>query len=111
MARRLELACEFDELSENSVLNQILKTTLMVLLQHAVSVAGLLFYSRTEAAVQPAVTYQMSGNQIGACTLDLNQEFSGNCEATRPDSSSPFFRHLGQIHLSNNVCLNLRNSR
>lgn len=34
LARRRELTCEYDELSENNLLNQILKTTVMVLLRH-----------------------------------------------------------------------------
>ena len=35
VARRQVLACEYDELSENNRLNQILKTTVMILLRHA----------------------------------------------------------------------------
>ena len=34
MARKQILACEFDELSENNLLNQVLKTTVMLLLRH-----------------------------------------------------------------------------
>ena len=34
MSRRQLLACEFDELSENNLLNQILKTTVRLLLRH-----------------------------------------------------------------------------
>lgn len=34
MARKQILTCEFDELSENNLLNQILKTTVMLLLRH-----------------------------------------------------------------------------
>lgn len=33
--RKRLLSCEFDELSENNLLNQILKTTVMILLKHA----------------------------------------------------------------------------
>ena len=35
IARKRTLTCEFDELSDNNLLNQILKTTMMVLLRHA----------------------------------------------------------------------------
>ncbi len=34
-ARKCMLTCEYDELSENNFLNQILKTTVMILLRHA----------------------------------------------------------------------------
>ena len=34
MSRRQLLACEFDELSENNLLNQILKSTVLLLLKH-----------------------------------------------------------------------------
>ncbi len=35
LARKRVLTCEYDELSENNLLNQILKTTIMLLLRHA----------------------------------------------------------------------------
>ena len=35
LARKRVLTCEYDELSENNLLNQILKTTVIILLQHA----------------------------------------------------------------------------
>lgn len=35
LARKRVLTCEYDELSENNLLNQILKTTVMLLLHHA----------------------------------------------------------------------------
>ena len=35
LARKRMLTCEFDEFSENNLLNQILKTTVMLLLRHA----------------------------------------------------------------------------
>ena len=35
LIRKQLLTCEFDELSENNLLNQILKTTIMILLRHA----------------------------------------------------------------------------
>ncbi len=38
-------------------------------------VSGLLLYARTDEAIQPNNSYQMSGNKIGVQTLDLNQEF------------------------------------
>ena len=34
LARKQVLTCEYDELSENNLLNQILKTTVMLLLRH-----------------------------------------------------------------------------
>ena len=39
-------------------------------------VSGMLLYARTEEAVQPNNSYQMSGNRISVRTLDLNCEFS-----------------------------------
>lgn len=33
-------------------------------------------YARTDEAVQPDNTYQMSGNRVSVSTLDLNCEFS-----------------------------------
>lgn len=39
------------------------------------SVSGMLLYARTDDAIQPACTYQMSGNQISARTLNLNVDF------------------------------------
>lgn len=38
-------------------------------------VSGMLLYAATDEAIQPDNTYQMSGNQIGVKTLDLNREF------------------------------------
>jgi len=35
LARKRMLTCEYDELSENNLMNQILKTTVMILLRHA----------------------------------------------------------------------------
>ena len=40
------------------------------------SVSGMLLYARTDEAIQPDNTYQMSGNQISVSTLDLNCEFT-----------------------------------
>ena len=42
----------------------------------APKVAGMLLYARTDEAIQPDHTYQMSGNPITVRTLDLNREFS-----------------------------------
>lgn len=39
-------------------------------------VSGLLLYAKTDEEVTPNQSYQMSGNQIGVQTLDLNAEFS-----------------------------------
>ena len=38
-------------------------------------VSGMLLYAKTDEEVQPDYTYQMSGNQIGVHTLDLNRKF------------------------------------
>lgn len=40
-------------------------------------VSGMLLFARTDEAVQPNGTYQMSGNQISVETLDLGQPFEG----------------------------------
>ena len=39
-------------------------------------VSGMLLYARTDAELQPDVTYRMSGNKISVKTLDLNKNFS-----------------------------------
>lgn len=39
------------------------------------SVSGMLLYAKTDENLQPDNSYQMSGNKISVCTLDLNQEF------------------------------------
>ena len=39
-------------------------------------ISGMLLYARTDEAVQPDNSYQMSGNKISVRTLDLNREFS-----------------------------------
>ncbi len=39
-------------------------------------VAGMLLYAETEKGIQPDYVYQMSGNQISVCTLNLNTDFS-----------------------------------
>ena len=39
-------------------------------------VSGMLLYARTDAEIQPAQEYHMSGNRISVSTLDLNCEFS-----------------------------------
>ena len=40
------------------------------------TVSGMLLYAATDEAIQPAQSYQMSGNKISVRTLDLNQDFS-----------------------------------
>ena len=40
------------------------------------NVAGLLLYAKTDEEITPDCTFNIAGNQIGAKTLDLNQEFS-----------------------------------
>ena len=39
-------------------------------------VSGMLLYAATDEAIQPACSYQMSGNQISVRTLDLNCSFA-----------------------------------
>ena len=39
-------------------------------------VSGMLLYAKTEEAIQPDSSYQMSGNKISVKTLDLNTEFA-----------------------------------
>lgn len=40
------------------------------------TVSGMLLYAKTDEAVQPDNSYQMSGNKISVGTLDLNNDFS-----------------------------------
>lgn len=40
------------------------------------TVSGMLLYAKTDEAVQPDSSYQMSGNKISVGTLDLNKDFS-----------------------------------
>ena len=40
------------------------------------TVSGMLLYARTDEAIQPDNSYQMSGNKISVRTLDLNQDFA-----------------------------------
>ena len=40
------------------------------------TVSGMLLYAATDEAVQPEISYQMSGNKISVRTLDLNRDFS-----------------------------------
>ena len=41
----------------------------------SVEVSGMLLYAATDEDIQPDVTYRMSGNRIGATTLDLDRPF------------------------------------
>lgn len=38
-------------------------------------VSGMLLYAATDEVIQPDNVYQMSGNKISVCTLDLNNPF------------------------------------
>lgn len=88
LSRKRALTCEFDELSENNLLNQILKTTVMTLLQHAnVDIEyktdlkkEMLFFSNVDtvdpAFVRwPAIRFQRNNNTyrmlISLCQLIL----------------------------------------
>lgn len=42
-------------------------------------ISGLLLYAKTSAKIQPYARYSISGNPIGADTLDLNCDFSEIC--------------------------------
>ena len=39
-------------------------------------VSGMLLYAATDGTIQPNHSYQMGGNRISVCTLDLNREFT-----------------------------------
>ena len=85
-ARRQALTCEYDILSENNLLNQILKTTVMLLLRHARVDGGykdelkreMLFFSEVDV-IEPtsvrwtAIRFQRSNQSyrtlIGICQL------------------------------------------
>ena len=88
LARKRVLTCEYDELSENNLLNQILKTTVMLLLRHARVNENyktdlkkeMLFFSHVDtvdpAAVRwNAIRFQRNNNNyrmlIGLCQLVL----------------------------------------
>lgn len=43
--------------------------------QHSGKVSGMLVYAKTQEAITPDCIFNLGGNQIGACTLDLNQNF------------------------------------
>lgn len=43
--------------------------------QHSGKVSGMLVYAKTQEAITPDCMFNLGGNQIGACTLDLNQNF------------------------------------
>ena len=86
-ARKRVLTCEYDDLSENNLLNQILKTTVMLLLRHAQVdpkykndlKKDMLFFSNVDT-INPstirwsAIRFQRNGNYrmlIGLCQLIL----------------------------------------
>ena len=91
LARRQVLTCEYDELSENNLLNQILKTTVMLLLRHVrVDQAyksdlkkEMLFFSNIDT-IDPgtihwsAIRFQRNNNTyrmlISLCQLILDKE-------------------------------------
>lgn len=88
LARQRVLTCEYDELSENNLLNQILKTTVMILLRHSGVSARyktelkkeMLLFSNVDA-IDPAairwnsIRFQRGNNTyrmlIGLCQLVL----------------------------------------
>jgi 5-methylcytosine-specific restriction enzyme subunit McrC len=89
LARKQVLTCEYDELSENNLLNQILKTTVMLLLRYAQVDAEykdalkkeMLFFSNVDIVEQPstikwpAIRFQRNNNTyrmlISLCQLIL----------------------------------------
>ena len=42
---------------------------------HTGNISGLLVYAKTQEAITPDCLFNLGGNQIGARTLDLNQDF------------------------------------
>ena len=42
---------------------------------HSGKVSGMLVYAKTQEAMTPDCMFNLGGNQIGACTLDLNRNF------------------------------------
>lgn len=42
---------------------------------HSGNVAGMLVYAKTQEAITPDFLFDLDGNPIGACTLDLNRDF------------------------------------
>lgn len=53
------------------------------------NVSGMLVYAKTEEDITPDCVFNMGGNQIGAKTLDLNQEFK--LIATQLDAIAEYF--------------------
>ena len=49
-----------------------------------IEVAGMLLYAKTNANINPDNTYQMSGNEISAKTLDCNPNSNGLVVRFRP---------------------------
>ena len=68
LSRKQQLTCEYDELSENNLLNQILKTTVMLLLRHARVdqeykndlKKEMLFFSNVDTVKQPTMIHWSS---------------------------------------------------
>lgn len=103
--RKKSLSCEYDELSVNNIFNQILKTTMTILIRdsgvkkshkadlkkiilffHDIDiiepsrirwsrVSGMLLYAKTEEAITPDCSFVIGGNKISVKTVDLNKEF------------------------------------
>lgn len=51
------------------------ETLIAVHAAHTGNVSGLLVYAKTQEAITPNCLFNLGGNQIGARTLDLNQDF------------------------------------
>ena len=58
-------------------------------------VSGILLYAKTDEATLPNIEYQMSGNKIGVCTLDLNQDFP----EIRRQLNEIVYKYLGVKHV------------
>jgi 5-methylcytosine-specific restriction enzyme subunit McrC len=56
IARRRILSCEYDDLSENNLLNQILKTTVMLLLLHSKSMQSIKTLSKKKCCFSQMLT-------------------------------------------------------
>lgn len=67
LSRKQVLTCEYDELSENNLFNQILKTTVMLLLRHATSLQAVSTTARrsgSRSAGRSAISFFAVASEI-----------------------------------------------
>lgn len=74
-----QMICTYDEFSTNTQFNQIIKSTLLLLLKANIT-----------------NTRKKSGNQIAVRALNLNQDFSGIAEDLDSIIEKHFFYHSGE---------------